>query len=267
MQITGIDWTDYSWNPITGCCHGCRKIYCYAAKMAAWRGDDFSPKFHEEQLDTTVNLKAGIVFQGSNGDSFGKWVPREWIEKVIAAEQANPRVAYMNLTKNPQRYMEFAEDREVIKGMDENIWLGTTLDQGYSAPEGQVPQNKERIAALDLLEYPRKFFSIEPFNWKLVDWYKEMLGNMDVQWIIIGFMSKPSPKGLTRRDYSMVEMFVDWIKAKGIPVFVKDSIAMKDVRPFPAKWPREFPYGVKLATKSAEYTVTNQTKESQQQLF
>jgi protein gp37 len=260
MQKTGIESFDYSWNPITGCYFLCP--YCYAPKLAALQGDyDFKPAFHPERLHETAKLKAGIIFQGSAGEAFGDWVSRDWIDQVIAAEHENPRVTYMNLTKNPKRYIELVEGetdyleikgqerKPIIMNRDKHIWLGTTLDLDYSSPK--APSVQERLATINLLEYPRKWLSIEPFAVKMIDEYKKLLSSLNVQWILIGVRTKPLPV-LSRQDYSIIESFVKWLGENRIPVFVKNSIVQHDKRPYPTKWPRAFPLGVKLATKNVD---------------
>jgi hypothetical protein len=86
-----IGWAAHSWNPVTGCIHGCE--YCYAREIAlsptmrAHFPAGFDPVFHPERLAAPGNTKFPAdcddpckqrVFVGSMTDLFGRWVPREW---------------------------------------------------------------------------------------------------------------------------------------------------------------------------------------------
>src|SRR5437868_1559434 len=91
-----VDWASWTWNPVTGCWHGCK--YCYAReiandkRMAEAYPRQFEPVFHEARLNAprntpypkTINRLADRnVFTCSMADLFGKWVPDEWIIRVF----------------------------------------------------------------------------------------------------------------------------------------------------------------------------------------
>lgn len=92
----GISWAAWSWNPVTGCLHGCD--YCYAREIAtserakAAYPAGFTPLFHHERLDAPANTTIPAahrddpayrrVFVCSMADLYGRWVPDEWIEQV-----------------------------------------------------------------------------------------------------------------------------------------------------------------------------------------
>lgn len=104
-----VDWAGYTWNPVTGCKHGC--TFCYAEdiatqkKMLPFYPAGFEPIFREYQMDAPMNTKVnGRVFVCSMADLFGKWVPDEWIQKVFSAAMTAPEWEYMFLTKWPNRY-------------------------------------------------------------------------------------------------------------------------------------------------------------------
>jgi len=86
INCTGIEWTDYTWNPITGCLHGCP--YCYAKKITKRfpknYPNGFNPTFYPERLDDPGKVKKpSMIFTVSMGDMFGSWVDIAWIEKII----------------------------------------------------------------------------------------------------------------------------------------------------------------------------------------
>jgi len=107
MNRTKIEWTDYTWNPVTGCKHGCP--YCYGRKIAKrfkkLFPNGYEPTFHPERLkepynsvpksfkSRNPNLPEGsaMIFTVSMGDLFGNWVPAEWIEAVIKVAEDNPQ--------------------------------------------------------------------------------------------------------------------------------------------------------------------------------
>ena len=126
-----VDWASWTWNPVTGCLHGCP--YCYAREMA-YRDSykesypiQFAPLFHHERLDDPVNTVPGTdrpqdsrVFVCSMADLFGEWVPQEWIDAVFDAALAAPKWEYLFLTKFPQRYRRI--------NLPPKAWFGASVD-------------------------------------------------------------------------------------------------------------------------------------------
>jgi protein gp37 len=96
-----VDWAWWTWNPVTGCLHDCE--YCYARDYAnRFYPEKFQPTFHPERLkapnhtkvpaEATTDVRAKSVFVCSMADLFGKWVPDEWIEAVLAEVRAAPHL-------------------------------------------------------------------------------------------------------------------------------------------------------------------------------
>ncbi len=114
---TKIEWTDYSWNPVTGCTEAdtsCRN--CYARRMAArlagrngYPADEpFRVTLHPDRLDEPLRWrKPRRVFVCSMGDLFHKDVPFDFILKVFAVAIATPWNTYLMLTKRPDRAHDF----------------------------------------------------------------------------------------------------------------------------------------------------------------
>ncbi|TPI10283.1 DUF5131 family protein [Mesorhizobium sp. B4-1-1] len=129
---TSIEWTDATWNPITGCqikSPGCKR--CYAMKLAGTR-----MKHHWSRQGLTVDTKAGPVWNGAvrfnqpwltqplqwtkprmifvcaHSDLFYEEVPDEWIDQIFAVMAASPRHIFQVLTKRPERMRDyvFAQD-------------------------------------------------------------------------------------------------------------------------------------------------------------
>jgi protein gp37 len=120
-----IGWAAFSWNPITGCEHGCD--YCYARDIAhRFYGElGFAPALHPDRLLIPGNHKDSgkrnnRVFTCSMADLFGAWVPKEWIDAVLSVCSDSPAFDFLLLTKNPKRLTEFA--------FPPNCWVGTTTD-------------------------------------------------------------------------------------------------------------------------------------------
>lgn len=157
MEKTNIEWADSTWNPVTGCYHGCK--YCYARQIAARFGDfmridgndiktingpdgqicveveyktanpypeKFTPTFHKHRLSDYEGKKGRNIFVCSMADLFGEWVPDEWINQVLTACKNFSQHNYLFLTKNPGRYNR-------IKNLPrkENFWFGTTVTNNY----------------------------------------------------------------------------------------------------------------------------------------
>lgn len=179
MSTSKIEWTDASWNPITGCTKissGCQ--HCYAEVMArrlcGMRVDKYKNGFqvtlHEDCLEEPVKWKKPkIIFVCSMSDLFHKDVPFEFIDKVLGVIESTPQHRYQILTKRADRMAEYFATREVPR----NVWLGVTVD---------VKTSKPRIDALRSIKgAPIRFLSCEPLL--------EDLGELDlmgIDWIIVG---------------------------------------------------------------------------------
>lgn len=157
MDKTKIEWCDSTWNPVTGCYHGCE--YCYARRIAARFGkfmridgtdikaigdkdgeicvevayktvnpypEKFTPTFHRYRLNEYANKKGRTIFVCSMADLFGAWVPDSWIGEVFAACEKAPQHRYLFLTKNPERYGKLAEAGKLPQR--DNMWYGSTID-------------------------------------------------------------------------------------------------------------------------------------------
>lgn len=218
MNKTAIEWCDYTWNPVTGCLHGCP--YCYARKIAerfkgskAWpRG--FEPMFHPDRLDAPRHLgrqyynpmpKGSTIFVCSMADLFGDWVPYEWQQRVFDACLRVPRHTYIFLTKNPAQYLKIPGDR-----IRKNFWFGATVD-GYPNPNGYLT-----IGTLRKLPEANLFVSFEPL---LGD--PGPLDLTGIKQVIIGAQTNPD-------QYVGLEWVMKICEAAdraGAKVFMKDSLA------------------------------------------
>ena len=106
MNKTKIEWTDYTWNPVTGCLHGCP--YCYMQRMVKRGIYNMKPTFYEKRLKSPIGIgNQSKIFVSSTGDLFGHWVPDAWIELVLETVRKCPQHIFQFLTKNPIKYKEF----------------------------------------------------------------------------------------------------------------------------------------------------------------
>lgn len=182
-----IGWAMWSWNPVTGCNHGC--TYCYARTiaesrdMAKYYPAGFTPLFHSERLDAPANTPVpqratehpahGRVFVCSMADLFGAWVPQNWIEQVVASTVANPQWEYLYLTKFPQRY-----DRLQLP---ESGWIGASVDEQRRAEPTleamrKVSGVRVKWLSLEPLLEPIKFSSLEGIDWIVIGAQSENIG-------------------------------------------------------------------------------------------
>ena len=179
MSTTKIEWTDASWNPITGCTKissGCQ--HCYAEVMARrlcamgvekYR-NGFHVTLHEDSLEEPLTWKKPkTIFVCSMSDLFHKDVPNEFIDKVMSIICRTPQHRYQILTKRADRMADYFSTHSV----PQNAWLGVTVD---------VQSSKPRIDALRNIDgAPIRFLSCEPLL--------EDLGVLDlngIDWIIVG---------------------------------------------------------------------------------
>lgn len=248
MEKTKIDWCDSSWNPVTGCNHGCE--YCYARGIAHRFGFhasepdinervliecpvsagkkvpypfDFQPTFHKYRLNDYISKKGRNIFVCSMADLFGNWVPAEWRSEVFAACRKGAQHNYLFLTKNPGMYAVMDEQGELPT--DSNMWFGTSV----TTPDDPFPYNGKRKHNL--------FISIEPLLADFGVGSNEAL--KDIGWVIIG-AETGRRKGKVIPEKSWVDNIVAQCKALNIPVFMKESLRAL----YGDELLREFPQGL-----------------------
>ena len=98
-----IDWTDYTWNPISGCRHNCS--YCYIKSMDdRFKSNIMEPAWHPERLKDIENKKLKSndkIFVGSSGDMWGNWVDKGWIDEILEIADCYNQYIFQFLTKIP----------------------------------------------------------------------------------------------------------------------------------------------------------------------
>jgi len=183
MNTTNIETCTRTWNPAVGCRRHCP--YCYACPIAINIYKSFEPRFFPERLIAPRReLVPQVVFVVNMGDLWGDWVEADWIHKVLEACCAAPWHTYQFYTKGPARYSEFLDE------LPPKAWLGVTIDEGCDVDKKGVRSislpNDRRIEVFNKVEYPRKFVSIEPFDPTKMDFYREQIPKMKVQWAHVG---------------------------------------------------------------------------------
>lgn len=190
MKTTKIEWTDKTWNPVTGCTkisQGC--AHCYAEVMTRRLkamgqekyANGFSVTIHEECLEEPLSWKQPhTIFVCSMSDLFHKDVPFDFVDKVMETIRLTPKHRYQLLTKRAERMAEYFLSHDV----PENVWLGVTVEARSS---------KSRIDCLRVLNAPIRFLSCEPLI--------EDLGELDlrnINWVIVGGESGPQARPMKR---------------------------------------------------------------------
>jgi len=210
---SGIEWTDFTWNPVTGCHHNCS--YCYAKNIARRFIDTFPKGFdyhvREERFDAPENQPfprpgKNKVFVCSMADLFGEWVEEEVIYRVLEKAEQHPEFTFIFLTKNPGRLSSFT--------FPKNAWVGATIDR-QSVLDSSLKALSETDAVL-------KYISFEPLIEEItVD--AELVASV-VDWAIIGCDSSKRRNKFIPSLIHIAGMMHDFQQA-GLPVFLKPNVA------------------------------------------
>lgn len=148
---TRIEWTDATWNPITGCSvvsPGCTN--CYAMKLAGtrlknhpsrmgltkqvngkhvWTGE---VRFNTQWLDQPLRWrKPRMIFVCAHGDLFAEGVPDEWIDQVFAVMALCPEHTFQVLTKRPERMREYLAEWRQFRVAETALQVGRNLPDSY----------------------------------------------------------------------------------------------------------------------------------------
>ncbi|GAV30762.1 bacteriophage protein gp37 [Coriobacteriaceae bacterium EMTCatB1] len=210
MSSTKIEWTEATWNPVTGCSKvspGC--AHCYAERMARrlramghpnYR-DGFAVRTHEHMLATPYTWSSPRrVFVNSMGDLFHEDVPTEFIERVFDVMRNTPRHTYQVLTKRAERLSALAQHLT----WPDNVWMGVTVEDN---------ERLSRVSHLLTVPARVRFLSVEPLLGPLPD-----LQLSGIHWVIVGGESGPGARPM--RAEWVIDIRDRCVDA-GIPFFFK----------------------------------------------
>jgi len=188
MATTKIEWTESTWNPITGCTKisaGCK--FCYAEVMArrlkAMGQEKYKNGFeltlHPEVLNEPYTWKKGrMIFVNSMSDLFHKDVPIEFIQQVFRVIKENPQHVFQVLTKRADVMRYY--DSEGWLDWPHNLWMGVTVENN---------DTMHRIENLRNTGARVKFLSCEPLLSSLPN-----LNLQGIDWVIVGGESGRTPR-------------------------------------------------------------------------
>ena len=212
MAASKIEWTETSWNPLTGCTKkspGCKN--CYAERMAMRLQamgspnykDGFKLRMHESVLPVPYGWKKPrTIFVNSMSDLFHEDVPLEFIQKTFAVMVDNPQHTFQVLTKRSNRLKQLAP----LLPWPSNVWMGVSIENhAYTY----------RADNLRAVPATVRFLSCEPLLSSLGE-----LDLSDIHWVIVGGESGPGAR----------PMETEWVKE------IRDCCLNQDVPFFFKQW-------------------------------
>lgn len=231
-----VSWAKWTWNPVTGCEHGCK--FCYAReiansqRMAEVYPFQFAPAFHDYRLEAPKNTKRkqsddpteGRVFVCSMADLFGKWVPDKWISDVFQACAETHEWEYLFLTKWPKRYSMLATLPKA--------WFGASIIK-----QGDVSRVTKDMTAFDVHSGITRWVSLEPML--------EPIKFGDLSWcdlMVIGSQTATTqPEGYVPAFAPKFEWVADVVQQcrdQGVPYYLKPNLVTEPGMQMPQMEPR-----------------------------
>lgn len=205
-----IEWTDATWNPVTGCTKvspGCKN--CYAARMSKrlqamqqsnYR-NGFSLTLQPHMLDAPLQWKQPKrIFVNSMSDLFHPSVPSEYILEVFAVMQKAHWHEYQILTKRSKRLRDMDSSLNWLP----NIWMGVSVES---------EEYRFRVEDLRQTKSFTKFLSIEPLLGPI-----RQLNLRGIDWVIVGGESGPGARKMSRE---WVRQIRDQCLEESVPFFFK----------------------------------------------
>ena len=221
--MTGIEWTDATWNPVTGCtkassgCDNCYmfKLYPRLKAMGA-PGHQTAPddvRLMPDRLLAPLSWKKPrYVFVNSMSDVFHPRVPFDYVAEMFSVmREASAKYGHVFqvLTKRPGRAVAWWRkyELEFADGWPSNIWIGTSVESQKYAP---------RLTVLERLPASVRFVSAEPLLERLD--LTEWLNRGALQWVIVGGESGPGARPM---DIDWVRSLRDQCGSVDTPFFLK----------------------------------------------
>jgi len=209
-ENSSIEWTDATWNPVTGCSKisvGCKN--CYAERMAKRLQlmgqprykNGFQVTLHYDLLDRPLQwLKHRRIFVNSMSDLFHEDVPLEFIRLAFETMIKCPQHIFQILTKRSQRLREVSQ----LLPWPTNVWMGVTVEHGSLI---------HRIDNLRQVPASVRFLSCEPLIAPLPP-----ISLRDIHWIIVGGESGPGARPIKLK---WVVEILDQCRRQNVPFFFK----------------------------------------------
>ncbi|MCP4705140.1 MAG: phage Gp37/Gp68 family protein [candidate division Zixibacteria bacterium] len=207
---TSIEWTESTWNPVTGCSKisaGC--AHCYAERMAKRLKAMGSPNYetgfevalHPDSLELPLKWKKPqMIFVNSMSDLFHKKVPLSFIKKIFATMTKAEHHQFQILTKRSPRLVRLSDKLDWA----ENIMMGVTVEN---------ERCRYRIDDLRQTKAKTKFLSLEPLLEPL-----PKLNLKGIDWVIVGGESGPRSRSI--KEEWVIDIKEQCIKKK-VPFFFK----------------------------------------------
>ena len=214
LGATSIEWTDATWNPVTGCTKispGCD--HCYAERLSErFRGTPGHPfetgfdlTLRPERLEAPLAWRAPrMIFVNSMSDLFQKEIPAEFIGRVCDTMERAPWHTFQVLTKRSSLMRDFLKDRYGEARGPAHIWFGVSVeDRGRFS---RIRHLRESPAGV-------RFLSIEPLIGRI-----GRLDLTDIDWVIVGGESGPGARPM---DPDWVREIRDQCGEEGVAFFFK----------------------------------------------
>jgi protein gp37 len=207
---TKIEWTEVTWNPVTGCTkvsEGCR--HCYAERMARRLKamgnvryvNEFDVTLHEDLIDAPRRMRAPrVIFVNSMSDLFHERIPGWFIRRVFDTMRDCPQHTFQVLTKRSARLAELATQLP----WPANVWMGVSVEDGRVL---------HRIEDLKRVPARVRFLSCEPLIGPL-----EGLPLAGIHWVIVGGESGPKARPMAQE---WVESICRQCRRAGVAFFFK----------------------------------------------
>ena len=213
-QGTSIEWTNATWNPVTGCTKisaGCDN--CYAERFSErFRGtpdhpfeSGFDLTLRPDRLDLPLRWRASrMIFVNSMSDLFHKQVPREFIERVCETMERASWHTFQILTKRSSLLRRFLKERYGPARGPAHMWFGVSVEDRSKL--SRVRHLREAPAGV-------RFLSIEPLIGRI-----GRLDLTDIDWVIVGGESGPRARPM---DADWVREIRDQCADEGVAFFFK----------------------------------------------
>lgn len=213
-EKSAIEWTDSTWNPVTGCTKitaGCDN--CYAARFSerfrGVRGHPFENGFDLTLRPERISQPLGwhrsrMIFVNSMSDLFHKAVPREFIDRVFDTMELADWHIFQVLTKRSSLMRNYLQARYVNRQPPPHIWLGVSVEDHRA---------KARIRHLQEAPAAVRFLSVEPLIGPVGPMALE-----GIHWVIAGGESGPKARPM---QVSWAREVRDQCAQQSVPFFFK----------------------------------------------